>query len=58
VAASDGPTFIATHTYHSVLCLHPDGRREDIAAHSVLSPRGEVGPARLLRIDALQKTTA
>ena len=32
-AAPDGRLFIATHTYHSVLCLHPDGRREDIATH-------------------------
>ena len=32
--APDGRTFIATHTYHSVLCLYPDGRREDIADHT------------------------
>jgi hypothetical protein len=32
-AAPDGRLFIATHTYHSVLCLHPDGRREDVATH-------------------------
>jgi sugar lactone lactonase YvrE len=32
-AAPDGRLFIATHTYHSVLCLHPDGRREDVASH-------------------------
>ena len=32
-ATSDGRLFIATHTYDSVLCLHPDGRREDIAVH-------------------------
>ncbi|OBC01666.1 hypothetical protein A5784_18350 [Mycobacterium sp. 852013-50091_SCH5140682] len=31
--ADDGRVFVATHTYHSVLCLHPDGRREDVAAH-------------------------
>jgi hypothetical protein len=27
----DGRILVATHTYHSVLCLYPDGRREDIA---------------------------
>jgi sugar lactone lactonase YvrE len=32
-AAPDGRLFIATHTYHSVLCLHPDGSREDVATH-------------------------
>jgi hypothetical protein len=32
--ARDGRIFIATHTYHSVLCLYPDGRREDIADHA------------------------
>jgi hypothetical protein len=32
--APDGRTFIATHTYHSVLCLYPNGSREDIADHS------------------------
>jgi sugar lactone lactonase YvrE len=32
-AASDGRLFIATHSYHSVLCLHPDGHREDVATH-------------------------
>jgi sugar lactone lactonase YvrE len=31
--ASDGRIFVATHTFHSVLCLHPDGRREDVAGH-------------------------
>ena len=32
--APDGRIFVATHTYHSVLCLHPDGRREDVATHA------------------------
>jgi sugar lactone lactonase YvrE len=39
-AASDGRLFIATHTYHSVLCLHPDGRREDVASYK----EGVAGP--------------
>lgn len=39
-AAPDGRLFIATHTYHSVLCLYPDGRREDIASHR----QGVAGP--------------
>jgi hypothetical protein len=32
--APDGRIFAATHTYHSVLCLYPDGRREDVADHT------------------------
>jgi sugar lactone lactonase YvrE len=32
--APDGRIFVATHTYHSVLCLYPNGRREDIADHT------------------------
>ncbi|MET0699179.1 MAG: hypothetical protein ABWY93_05895 [Mycobacterium sp.] len=32
--ADDGRIFFATHTFHSVLCLHPDGRREDVATHA------------------------
>jgi hypothetical protein len=32
--APDGRIFIATHTYHSVLCLYPDGHRDDIADHT------------------------
>jgi sugar lactone lactonase YvrE len=39
-SAPDGRLFIATHTYHSVLCLYPDGRREDIAGHD----QGVAGP--------------
>jgi len=39
-ATPDGRLFIATHTYHSVLCLHPDGRREDVASHQ----QGVAGP--------------
>jgi hypothetical protein len=31
--APDGRIFVATHTFHSVLCLEPDGRREDVAGH-------------------------
>lgn len=31
--AEDGRIFLATHTYHTVLCLYPDGRREDVATH-------------------------
>ena len=31
--ADDGRIFLATHTFHSVLCLYPDGRREDVATH-------------------------
>jgi hypothetical protein len=37
---ADGRIVVATHTYHSVLCLHPDGRREDIAGHD----QGVAGP--------------
>jgi sugar lactone lactonase YvrE len=29
----DGRIFVATHTFHSVLCLYPDGHREDVAGH-------------------------
>jgi hypothetical protein len=36
----DGRIMVATHTYHSVLCLYPDGRREDIAGHD----QGVAGP--------------
>jgi hypothetical protein len=36
----DGRIMVATHTQHSVLCLHPDGRREDIAGHD----QGVAGP--------------
>ena len=32
--ADDGRIFLATHTFHSVLCLYPDGRREDVATHA------------------------
>ena len=32
--ADDGRIFVATHTYHSVLCLYPDGSREDVAVHA------------------------
>jgi hypothetical protein len=34
---ADGRTMVATHTYHSVQCLYPDGRREDIAGHDQVS---------------------
>jgi hypothetical protein len=37
---ADGRIMVATHTYHSVLCLYPDGRREDIAGHE----QGVAGP--------------
>jgi sugar lactone lactonase YvrE len=37
---ADGRIMVATHTYHSVQCLHPDGRREDIAGHD----QGVAGP--------------
>ena len=30
----DGRIYLATHTYHSVLRLDPDGHREDIAGHA------------------------
>jgi sugar lactone lactonase YvrE len=36
----DGRIMVATHTFHSVLCLHPDGRREDIAGYD----QGVAGP--------------
>ena len=36
----DGRIMVATHTYHSVLCLYPDGRREDIAGYD----QGVAGP--------------
>ena len=36
----DGRIMVATHTYHSVLCLYPDGRREDVAGHD----QGVAGP--------------
>ena len=36
----DGRIMVATHTYHSVLCLYPDGRREDIAGYH----QGLAGP--------------
>lgn len=36
----DGRIMVATHTYHSVLCLHADARREDIAGHD----QGVAGP--------------
>ena len=29
----DGRIFVATLTFHSVLCLYPDGHREDVAGH-------------------------
>ena len=38
--APDGRVFVATHTFHSVLCLYPDGRREDVAGHD----QGIAGP--------------
>jgi sugar lactone lactonase YvrE len=36
----DGRIMVATHTYHSVLCLYPDGSREDIAGYD----QGVAGP--------------
>jgi hypothetical protein len=36
----DGRIYLATHTYHSVLRLDPDGHREDIAGHA----QGIAGP--------------
>ena len=36
----DGRIMVATHTFHSVLCLYPDGRREDIAGYD----QGVAGP--------------
>jgi hypothetical protein len=36
----DGRIMVATNTNHSVLCLHPDGRREDIAGYD----QGVAGP--------------
>ncbi len=45
--APDGRIFIATHTYHSVLCLYPDERREDIAGHA----DGVAGPTAVAVVD-------
>jgi hypothetical protein len=39
-AAADGTVYLATHTYHSILRLSPDGRRADIATHA----QGVAGP--------------
>jgi hypothetical protein len=47
--ARDGRTFIATHTYHSVLCLYPNGHREDIADHT----DGVAGPTAVAIADQL-----
>ncbi|MBV9350461.1 MAG: hypothetical protein JOZ23_02840 [Mycobacterium sp.] len=56
--APDGRIFIATHTYHSVLCLYPDGHREDIADHT----DGVAGPTAVAIADqpapALYVTTS
>jgi hypothetical protein len=56
--APDGRIFIATHTYHSVLCLYPDGSREDIADHT----DGVAGPTAVAIADgpspALYVTTS
>jgi sugar lactone lactonase YvrE len=36
----DGAAYVATHTYHSVLRLDPDGSRRDVATHA----QGVAGP--------------